>query len=146
MSGQFGSTWEGLDMNGKHLINRIASFTALVGLGAVSFTACGGSDDGGGTAESFCGSLETLVASGVDPNIDFDSAVKALEDLQSNSPGDLQGDVEIFINVLKRLDAAPENAAPEDFEEDLTNIAAAVENIQGFADSNCEGLPADIFS
>jgi hypothetical protein len=128
-------------------MNTFASFTILVGLGALSFTACGGSDDdGGGTAESFCASLETLVESEVDPNIDFDGAVKALEDLQSNSPDDLQGDVETFINVLQRLNDALEDVAPEDFEEDLTNIAAAVDNIQSFADSNCEGLPDDIFN
>jgi hypothetical protein len=72
--------------------------------------------------------------------------VKALEDLQSNSPDDLQGDVETFIDVLQRLNDAPEDAAPADFEEDLTNIEAAVDNIQTFADSNCEGLPDDIFN
>ncbi len=132
-------------------MNKLASFTVLVGLGALSFTACGGSDDGGsdddgGTAESFCGSLDTLVASGVDPSDDFDRAIQSLEDLKSNSPGDLQADVETFIDVLKRLNEAPEDADPAEFEEDFTKIASAVDNIQSFADSNCEGLPDDIFN
>jgi hypothetical protein len=87
-----------------------------------------------------------LVASEVDPNIDFDGAVKALEDLQSNAPSTLEGDIETFIEVLKRLNDAAEDADPADFVEDLTNIEAAVDNIQTFADSNCEGLPDDIFN
>jgi hypothetical protein len=130
----------------KSLLNKFASFTVLVGLGVLSFTACSGSDDDGGSAESFCGGLETLVASEVDPNIDFDGAVKALEDLQSNAPSTLEGDIETFIEVLKRLNDAAEDADPADFVEDLTNIEAAVDNIQTFADSNCEGLPDDIFN
>ena len=130
----------------KNLMNKLASFTVLVGLGALSFTACGGDNDGGGTAKSFCDSLETLVASEVDPDTDFGGAIKALEDLKSNSPGDLSGDVDTFINVLKRLNDAPDDADPADFEDDLTSITEAVDNIQSFADSNCEDLPDDIFS
>ena len=127
-------------------MNKLGSFAVLVGLGALSFTACGGSDDNGGSAESFCGSLETLVASGVDPDIDFDGAIDALEDLKSNAPGDLKGDVDTFINVMKRINDAPEDADLAEFEEDITNLTSSVDNIQSFADTNCEGLPDDIFS
>ncbi len=127
-------------------MNKIASFTVLVGVGAMSFTACGGSDDGGGSADGFCDSLLEIDNSEIDPDTDFDGAIKALEDLKSNAPGDLKSDVDTFISVMERVNDAPDDADFADYEDDINKMTAAVENIQTFADENCEGLPDDMFN
>ena len=71
------------------------------------------------------------MSSGVDPGTDFDDAIRALDDLESNSPSDLPGDVDTFIDVMKRIDDAPADSTCTD---------------STCADFTCEGLPDDIFS
>lgn len=127
-------------------MNKLASFTVLVGVGAMSFTACGGSDDGGGSTQGFCDSLVEIDSSGVDPDTDFDGAIKALEDLKSSAPSDLKGEVDTFISVMKRVNDAPDDADFSEFEEDIDKLNASVGKIQTFADENCEGLPEDLFN
>lgn len=127
-------------------MNKLASATVLIGLGAMSFTACGGSDDDGGSAAGFCASLVKLNDSGVDPDTDFDGAIAALKDLESNASGDLKDDVGAFIDVMNRVNEAPDDADFADFEEDITQMTESIESIQAYADENCEGLPADLFS
>lgn len=126
-------------------MNKLANVALAAGLGALSLTACGGSD-GGGSAAGFCDSLIRLDESGVDPESDFDGAIEALEDIKSNAPGDLKGDLDIFIDVMNRVNDAGDDADFDEFAGDLEKMTTAVENIQEYANENCEGLPEDIFN
>lgn len=124
-------------------MNKFASLTLIAGLGALSLTACGG--DNSGSASGFCDSIAKIEEDNVDPNDDFDGAMKALEDIKSNSPGELKDDLTTFIDVMTRLNDAGDDADFADFEGDFENMTMAVERIQDYADENCEDLPEGIF-
>ena len=126
-------------------MNKLTNLALVAGLGALSLTACGGSNSEGTTA-SFCDSLIRLDESGVDPDTDFDGAIKALEDVKSNAPGDLKGDLETFISIMNRVNDAGDDADFSEFEDDLDKLTASVDNIQTYADDNCEGLPEDLYN
>lgn len=126
-------------------MNKLASLTLIAGLGAISFTACG-SGDGGGSAEGFCDSLLNIEESDIDPDDDFDGAIDALEDVKSNAPSELKGELDTFIDVMNKANDAPEDADFSEFEDDFEKMTAAVEKIQAYANENCEGLPEDLFN
>ncbi len=126
-------------------MNKLSNLALAAGLGALSLTACGGSD-GGGSAEGFCDSLLELENSEVSPETDFDGAMEALEDVKSNAPGDLKGELETFIDVMNKINDAGEDASFDEFEGDFEKMSVAIEKIQDYADANCEGLPEDIFN
>lgn len=120
----------------------------MIGFGAVTIAACGGSDsdsDGVGSVEAFCDSLTRLDASGVDPETDFEGAVAALGDVEANAPGAVRADVVTFIEVLNRIDDAGDAADFAEFETDLAKMFTSIDNIQTYADENCDGLPNDLF-
>jgi hypothetical protein len=128
-----------------NMLTNLGRFALVAGLGALSLTACGGSD-GGGSADGFCDSLVRLDGSDVNPDADFDGAIAALEDLKSNASGDLQDDIDTFISVMNKINDAGEDAAFEEFEDDFEKMTAAIESIEEFATANCEGLPDDLFN
>ena len=126
-------------------MNKLVSLTFVAGVGAMSFTACGGSDSGGST-EGFCDSLANIEESDINPDDDFDGAMQALEDVRSNAPGDLKGELDTFIEVMNNINDAGEEADFTEFEDQLADLTAAVEKIQEYADANCEDLPEDLFN
>ena len=126
-------------------MNKLTNLALVAGLGALSLTACGGSD-GGGSAEGFCDSLVRLDDSGVDPDSDFDGAIEALEDIKSNAPSELQDDLDTFIDIMNKVNDAGDDADFSEFEDDIEKLTTSVDNIQTYADANCEGLPDDLFN
>ena len=126
-------------------LTNLGRFALIAGLGALSLTACGGSDDGGGSAAGFCDSLIRLDESDYDLDTDFDGAIAALEDLKSNASGDLQDDVDTFISVMNKINDASDDAPFEEFEDDFEKMTTAIESIETYARENCEGLPEGIF-
>ena len=118
-------------------MNKLVSLTFVAGLGALSFTACGGS--GGGSAEGFCDSLANLEEAD-----DFDGAMLALEDVKSNAPDNLKGELDTLTGVLNDFNDAGEDAHFSEFAYQIANYTAAVEKIEKYVDAICEGLPEDL--
>ena len=78
-------------------LTNLGRFVVVAGLGALSLTACGGSD-GGGSAEGFCDSLVRLDESGVDPNTafdefedDFEKMTTAIESIEAYATENCEG-------------------------------------------------------
>ena len=113
----------------------------IAALGATAVVACG-SDGGGGSAESFCGQLEALGESGVDPDTDPDAAVAALNEIADAAPAEVKTEFEEFAAALSALASEDLDAIAE---LDVDAMTENITKIGAYIGDNCENVDDGFF-
>ncbi|MDQ3913837.1 MAG: hypothetical protein M3323_00685 [Actinomycetota bacterium] len=95
--------------------------------------ACGGDDEGGGSAQAFCDNQEEMDA--ID-TADPEAMAEAIDELAADAPDEISDDVQLIADTLQDLD---EVDTPEEAEAlNSSELQEASERIEEWVDENCE--------